>query len=86
MLLMNKSIAFEVLLYAVSEKHIETLTESKKAEGEIVLKTKEGIMRMLITPLTKHTARIILSAKINAKHIEQIIQYVKKKEYSFTQY
>jgi len=86
MLLMDKSIAFEVLLYAVSEKHIGTLTESKEAEGEIVLKTKEGIIRMLITPLTKHTAQIVLSAKTKTKYIEQIIEYVKKKEYSFTQY
>ena len=87
MLLMDNRIAFEVLLYAISDQQLGQLTESKESEGHITLKTDKSIIKMSISPLTKHTSQIQISSEIDdTENIQKIITYMKEKEYSFTQY
>lgn len=86
MLLMEKSIAFEVLLYAIAEQNLGMLTGGKESDGHLILKTKEGIIKVLVTPLSKHTSSISLRAETDTQYLDKIVHYVKKKEYAFTQY
>ncbi|MBA1420334.1 MAG: hypothetical protein FAF03_05600 [Epsilonproteobacteria bacterium] len=87
MLLMDNSIAFEVLLYAIADQQLGQLTESKEAEGHIIIKTDKSIIKMSISPLTKHTSQMQISSEIDdTENIQKIITYMKEKEYSFTQY
>jgi len=87
MLLMDNSIAFEVLLYAIADQQLGQLTESKEAEGHVILKTDKSILKIDISPLTKHTSQMQISSEIDdIENIQKIIAYMKEKEYSFTQY
>ena len=87
MLLMDKSIAFEVLLYAIADQQLGQLTESKESEGYVILKADKSIIKMRISPLTKHTSQMQISSEIDdIENIQKIITYMKEKEYSFTQY
>jgi len=87
MLLMDNSIAFEVLLYAIADQKLGQLTESKESEGHIVIKTDKSIIKIIISPLTKHTSQMQISSEVDdLENIQKIITYVKEKEYSFTQY
>ena len=87
MLLMDNSIAFEVLLYAIADQQLGQLTESKEAEGHVILKTDKSIIKMRISPLTKHTSQMQISSEVDdTENIQKIITYMKEKEYSFTQY
>ena len=87
MLLMDNSIAFEVLLYAIADQQLGQLTESKESEGHVTLKTDRSIIKMSISPLTKHTSQMQISSEIDdTENIQKIITYMKEKEYSFTQY
>lgn len=87
MLLMDITIAFEVLLYAIADQQLGQLTESKESEGYVILKTDKSIIKMRISPLTKHTSQMQISSEIDdIENIQKIITYMKEKEYSFTQY
>lgn len=87
MLLMDTTVAFEVLLYAISEQKLGKLTESDEVKGSIALKTDTSIIHMHIATLTKHTSQIQISANTDEREtIHLIISYMKKKEYAFTQY
>jgi hypothetical protein len=87
MLLMDNSIAFEVLLYAIADQKLGQLTESKESEGHVIVKTDKSIIKIIISPLTKHTSQMQISSEVDdLENIQKIITYVKEKEYSFTQY
>lgn len=87
MLLMDKTIAFEVLLYAISDQKLGQLTESKESQGYVVLKTDKAFIKISISPLTKHTAQIQIHSEIDdMENIGKIMTYMKEKEYAFTQY
>jgi len=87
MLLMDKIIAFEVLLYAIVDQNLGQLTESKESKGYVMLKTTTSLMKIMVTPLTRHTSQIQIDSEGNdTQSMQNIISYIKKKEYSFTQY
>ena len=82
MLLMDKALALEVLLHAVKERAIGQLTEN----GQITVKNGREIIKFSISSLTRHTAEVIITSKINSKAAKTIIHYMKEKEHSFLQY
>jgi hypothetical protein len=52
----------------------------------ITLHTQTENMQIIITPLTRHTAQVILNTERNSKYDQNIISYIKEKEHSFLQY
>ncbi len=85
MLLMDKALAFEVSLYAISEEHIGTASLGNSLE-EIKIHTRHGIIHLTISTLTRHTSQIIIHAKHDSEEIAKLITYIKEKELSFLQY
>jgi len=86
MLLMDKELAFEVSLYAVSDQNIGEITHGDKRKGSISISTPQESITLLISALTKHTSEVEIKANRYNDHIEQIIQYLKAKELSFMDY
>ncbi len=87
MLLMDKKLGFEVALHAITDQKIgEITTKETKENSMIILHTPEETMQISITPLTRHTAQVILKTERNSKYDQKIISYIKEKEHSFLQY
>lgn len=87
MLLMDKKLGFEVALYAITDQKIgEITTKETKESSMIILHTLEETMQIIITPLTRHTAQVLLKTERNSKYDQKIISYIKEKEHSFLQY
>ena len=87
MLLMDKKLAFEVALHAVTDQNIgEITTKETKESSIIILHTQEETIQITITDLTRHTSQVILRTKRNSKYNQNIISYIKEKEHSFLQY
>lgn len=87
MLLMDKKIAFEVALYAITDQDIgEITTQETKESSTIKVHTKDESILITITSLTRHTSQIILQTERNSKYAHNIISYIKEKEHSFLQY
>jgi uncharacterized membrane protein len=85
MLLMDKALAFEVSLYAISEENIGTASLGNSLE-EIKIHTNHGIIHLTISTLTRHTSKIVIHAKHDSEEINKLITYIKEKELSFLQY
>ena len=86
MLLMDKELAFEVALYAISDEAIGTLTESKDKEDHIAIKNDNELLQIEVTTLTRHTAQVIIKSNTHSESAQKIIRYMKNKEHSFLQY
>ena len=87
MLLMDKKLAFEVALYAVTDKNMGDIkTHETKENAMITVHTKEENIQISTTPLTRHTAQVILKTERNSQYTDKIISYIKEKEHSFLQY
>ncbi len=87
MLLMDTKLAFDVALYAITDQNIgEIKTHETKEHSIISVQTKEESIHIDITPLTRHTAQVILTPERNSKYTQKIISYIKEKEHSFLQY
>ncbi len=86
MLLMDKELAFDVAMYAIIDEKIGTLTESKDKEDHITVKKGDEIVQIEVTPLTRHTAQVIIKSNTHSESTQKIIRYMKNKEYSFLQY
>lgn len=87
MLLMDKKLAFEVALYAVTDQGIgDVRAKESKEVCTIKVKTEDETLQINVTPLTRHTSQIILQAERNSQATDKIISYIKGKEHSFLQY
>jgi len=86
MLLMDKDIAFEVALHAISEQHIGILTKSINEEDNITIKNDDEVLHLTISTLTRHTSQVSIKSEINSVAAKKIIRYMKDKEHSFLQY
>jgi len=85
-LLMDKELAFEVSLYAVTDQNIGEITHGDKHKGSISISTPYESITLLISALTKHTSEIEIKANRYNDHIQQLIHYLKAKELSFIDY
>lgn len=86
MLLMDKSLAYEVALASISEQKLGTITTTNELEGKIVIQTQSEPIHVTISTLTKHTAQVILHCKEQTQSTKKIMHYLKEKEHSFLQY
>jgi len=86
MLLMDRDLAFEVALYAITDQNIGTLTESVTGAGHITVKSDDEILQLTISTLTRHTSQVVIVSEINSTPAKKIIRYMKEKEHSFLQY
>lgn len=87
MLLMDKKLAAEVSLHAITEQKIGDITTNDTNESfVIIVQSPEENIHITITSLTKHTSQIVLKSARNSQHITKIISYIKEKEDSFLQY
>jgi len=85
-LLMDNSIAFEILLYIITEQKLGQLTKSKTHRGQVFLKTHHSIIKIHIIALTKHTSQMHINSDMDdTENIQKIIRYMKEKESYFTQ-
>jgi len=86
MLLMDRDLAFEVALYAITDQNIGTLTESVTGAGHITVKSDDEILQLTISTLTRHTSQVTITSEMNSKAAKKLIRYIKEKEHSFLQY
>ena len=85
-LLMDRELAFEIALYAITDQNIGTLTESVTGAGHITVKNDDEILQLTISTLTRHTSQVVIVSEINSTLVKKIISYMKEKEHSFLQY
>jgi hypothetical protein len=85
-LLMDKELAIEVLLHAISHQHIGILTQSHDKEKIMSLKTADEIIELSINKLTRHTSQLIITSNKDSEDVKKIVTYMKMKELSFLQY
>jgi len=86
MLLMDKELAYEVALHAITEKNIGILTDNAQGEGNISVHSIHEMIELSIIGLTRHTAQVTIESQKNSKNSKIIIKYLKAKELSFLQY
>lgn len=86
MLLMNRVLAFEVLLNVLKDQNLDNVSASDPQKKTVTIQIKENSIQATITSLTEHTSQIILRTQNNAKQIEKLISLIKEKEHAFLQY
>ena len=86
MLLMDKEVAVEIVLFYIKEQNMGDITNNMQTEDSIILSTKEDVLTIRIASLTKHTSQVMVSAKPDSKDAQNILMYLKEKESSFLRY
>ncbi len=86
MLLMDKELAFEVLLHTIAEQDIGILTKDSNNVTQMTVKNDNELLQLSISTLTRHTSQVVITSEINSKAAKKIIRYMKEKEHSFLQY
>lgn len=86
MLLMDTKLAYEVSLSAIDDKKIADVFDEDEKEKSIHLRTVDEEIHIKVSPLTKHTAQVLISSTLNKDNIRKIITVLKEKEHSFMQY
>ncbi|PTB83701.1 hypothetical protein C9926_01505 [Sulfurovum lithotrophicum] len=86
MLLMDRELAFEVAIHAISEQKIGTITENLTGFRHISVLNNNEVLHLEISPLTRHTSQVVIESQVNSKAAKKIITYIKEKEHSFLQY
>ena len=86
MLLMDSALTFQVLLNAVNDEKVCTITASNPQKGTLTIQTKKGIIQTTISSLTQHTSQLMLVAENHGKEVQKLISHIKEKEHSFLQY
>jgi len=86
MLLMDKDLAYEVSLASIHQQNIGDIIYQNKEEGILLVRTEDREIKMAVSPLTKHTAQVIITTTIDNSNMKNIISILKEKEHSFLQY
>ena len=86
LLLMDKELAFEVALSAVMDQNIGEISNADKNQRSVIIHTKNETISLSINSVTKHTAEVLITAIPNSKNVQNIISYIKEKEFSFLEY
>jgi hypothetical protein len=85
-LLMDRELAFEVVIHSIIDQDIGNVNEGDKRKGTISISTPEQMIGIAVSSLTKHTSQIEVKADAHNTSVEKIINYIKLKENSFLQY
>jgi hypothetical protein len=87
MLLMDKTLAFEISKYAIESQKINKQGLHENFEnGLISIKTIHEFIKINISSLTKHTVKISIEYKRNSLQAPLILKFLKEKEVSFLDY
>jgi len=86
LLLMDKDLAFEVALHAVMDQNIGEFSDTDKNQRTIIVHTTHETITLSITSVTKHTSEVLITAIPQSKNVQNIISYIKEKEFSFLEY
>ena len=85
-LLMDKVMAFDVLIQSIIDQKLGEVGKGDKRKGTITLQTPEQNIDIMVKRLTEHTSQVHITAGKYSESLKQIINYTKTKEYSFLQY
>ena len=85
-LLMDKAIAFEVLVHSVIDQKLGNIKQGEKGKKTITVHTPEHTIDISVIPLTDHTSEVKIKSNIYSPSVKKIINYTKMKELSFLQY
>ncbi len=85
-LLMDKVVAFEVLIHSVIDQKLGDIKHGDKGEQTITVDTPEHAIDISVIKLTDHTSEVKIKAKTYSPSVKKIINYTKMKELSFLQY
>jgi hypothetical protein len=85
-LLMDKVMAFDVLIQSIIDQKLGEVGKGDKRKGTITLQTPEQNIDIIVKTLTEHTSQVHIKAGKYSEPLKQIINYTKTKEYSFLQY
>lgn len=85
-LLMDKELAFEVSLYAITDQNIGKVSNKDKYKNSIVINAQDETIILSVKSLTRHTSEVFINAIPNSKNVQKIISYIKEKELSFLDY
>jgi MFS superfamily sulfate permease-like transporter len=85
-LLMDKVIAFEVLVHSVIDQKLGNIKHGDKGEKAITVHTPDHTIDISVIKLTDHTSEVKIKANKYSPSVQKIINYTKMKEYSFLQY
>jgi len=86
MVLMDKDLAFEVVLHSVVKYAMGEIHHKDKKSGSITVSTKASTIDIYIFALTKHTSKIEIKSDYYNREIHKIIDFIKEKEKSFITY
>lgn len=86
MLLIDGSLTYEILLFAIQDNSLGEITSRDAREGTLTLRTEKEIIYLSIHILTRHTCELVIESARNSKAIAQIILYMKDKEKKFLKY
>ncbi len=85
-LLMDKVIAFEVLVHSVIDQKLGNIKHGEKGEKAITVHAPDHTIYISVIPLTDHTSEVKIKANTYSPSVKKIINYTKMKELSFLKY
>ena len=85
-LLMDKVIAFEILVHSVIDQKLGNIKHGEKGERAITVHTPEHTIDISVIQLTNHTSEVKIKASTYSPSVQKIINYTKMKELSFLNY
>jgi len=85
-LLMNKYLAFDILVQIVIENNIWKINARDKERNTLTISTEKQDIYISIETLTENTSQIEIKTNNIDESIKNLIKYIKEKEHSFLQY
>lgn len=85
-LLMDKELAFDVVLAAIEEREIGLLKQNSLKEGSIKVVDNTLLIEIDIDSLTRHTSEVTIHSNMQTPKTTDILIYLKEKENSFLIY
>jgi len=87
MLLMDKTLAYEISEYIIKKQNLKKEGHHENfKEGFISIKTINEFIKIHINSLTKHTVEFSMEYKENSVNAPIMLEYIKEKENSFLKY
>ena len=68
------------------DQNIGEISNANKDEKSIIIHAANENLALSVTSLTQHTSEVLISAMPQSKNVQNIISYIKEKEYSFLDY
>ena len=86
MLLMDKTLAFEISRAALHNQKSGQISQENWENGELSIRTLKELVKVKVSSLTKHTTTITIEAKQNSEYATAISKFLKEKELMYLNY